>query len=34
MNKLSSDINIEIIPVKNNEINIENKKHFFVILYI
>jgi len=37
MNKLSSNINNEIIPIKNNEKNTENdnnKKNFFVIPYI
>jgi len=33
-NKLSSNINNEIIPIKNNESDSENSKHFYVIPYI
>jgi len=34
MNKVSSDINNERIPIKNNDVDHETKKHFFVIPYL
>jgi len=34
MNKVSSDINNEIIQIKNNDVDPETKKHFFVIPYL